>query len=294
MGLFSVNSGSGLAESVGISKPVFSLIMLVCFFLIWNSYPKTDSRLRNRIYQIMKIIASIILVILIMIYRDPSGGYFQSRWWGILGLIGWTYSLCAVIYLFFRNSLISLLIAGFSFVVLCIFGSNGRLGVLSGIIPSNGCFHAFTMFGLLLSLLFNRKVNIDVNKKIGYSALAGVIFIAMGWWTNKWWIISKLQETPPWLFYCSGISILVYIFIFWLTDLKGKSNWFDVIKPAGNATLTCYLVPSLLYAMVTLYTLKLPHFMTEGWAGLLKCALFAFLTIGVTALLGKIGIKLKI
>jgi hypothetical protein len=242
----------------------------------------------------MKIVAAMILVILIFIYRDPFGGYFQPRWWGILGLIGWTYLLCASIYLYFRKSLTALIIASLSFVTLCIAGSNGLLGIFNEIIPGNGCFHAFTMFGLLLSLVFNRKIEINVNKKLVYTVLIGIVFIIAGWCTNKWWIISKLQATPPWLFYCSGISTLFYIFTFWLADLKNKSSWFNIIKPAGNATLTCYLVPSFLYAIFTLIALKLPGFMTIGLIGILKCIIFSFLVIGITAILGKISIKLKI
>lgn len=295
MGLFSVNSGAGLSESVGISKPVFSLIMLVCFFMIWNIYPKTESKIRNTVYAVMKIVAVVVLIVLALIYRDTEGGIFQPRWWGILGLIGWTYFLCAIIYLFLRNKYLWLALAGFAFILLCIAGSNKWLGVFSGIIPSNGCFHALTMCGLLLSILFNKADNvISLKKKILYASTFGVVFLVAGWVTNHWWIISKLQETPPWLFYCAGLSILFYIFIYWLTDMKGKAKWFDIIKPAGTATLTCYLVPSFLYAIFTLTGFRITGFMAEGVPGLIKCILFSLLAIGITALLGRIGIKLKV
>ncbi len=295
MGLFSVNSGSGLSDTIGISKPFFSLIMVGCFFVIWNNYPKTDSNVRKNIQTVMKIVAAIVLVVLAVIYRDPSGGYFQPRWWGILGLIGWTYLLCALIYLLFRKRWICLILSGLFFILLCIAGSNGWLGVFSGIIPSNGCFHAFTMVGLLLSLVMNQpESKIDRSKKILYSAIIGIIFVFLGWIANQWWIISKLQETPPWLFYCTGISILSYLFIYWFVDMKGNARVFDIIKPAGTATLTCYLIPSILYAIFMLIGFTKISFMSDGLAGLLKCICFAFVTVGITALLGKINIKLKI
>lgn len=295
MGLFSVNIGTGLAESLGISKPVFSLIMLVCFFMIWNVYPQTENKARNIVYSVMKTVAAVVLLVLALIYRDAEGGIFQPRWWGILGLIGWTYFLCATIYLFLRNKYLWLAVAGFAFILLCVVGSNKLLGGFSGIIPSNGCFHALTMCGLLLSLLFNKSGDtISLNKKIFCAFTVGVLFLIAGWITNHWWIISKLQETPPWLFYCAGLSILFYIFIYWLTDMKGKAKWFDIIKPAGMATLTCYLVPSFLYAIFTLTGFRITGFMAEGMPGLLKCVLFSLLAIGITALLGKVGIKLKV
>jgi len=295
MGLFSVNSGSGLASTVGIIKPVFSLIMVICFFIIWNNYPKTESKIHKNFQLVMKIIAAVVLIILAVIYRDPSGGYFQPRWWGILGLIGWTYLLCALIYLFFRKQRYGLILSGLFFIVLCIAGSNKWLGIFSGIIPSNGCFHAFTMVGLFLSLVMTQpESKLDIKKKIMYSSIIGIIFILAGWISNKWWIISKLQETPPWLFYCTGISILFYLFIYWLTDIKDNGRLFNIIKPAGTATLTCYLVPSILYALFALTGFTRIGFMSDGIAGLIKCVCFSFIVVAITALLGKINIKLKI
>lgn len=295
MGLFSVNSGSGLSDTVGISKPIFSLVMVICFFIIWNNYPKTGSSIHKNIQLVMKIIAAIVLIIFAIIYRDPSGGYFQPRWWGILGLIGWTYLLCALIYLLFRKRRYGLILSGLFFVLLCIAGSNKWLGIFSGIIPSNGCFHAFTMAGLLLSLVMTQvDSKLDVKRKIMYSAIIGIIFIIAGWISNKWWIISKLQETPPWLFYCTGISILFYLFIYWLTDIKDNARLFNIIKPAGTSTLTCYLIPSILYAIFTLVGFSKISFASEGITGLIKCVCFSFIVVGITALLRKVNIKLKI
>lgn len=295
MGLFSVNIGSGLSETVGISRPVFSLVMVICFFIIWNNYPKTVNRNQQILITAMKVIAWATLLIFAFLYRDPSGGYFQTRWWGILGLIGWTYLICALIYLFFGRNWGYLVLWNIFFTLLCIADSNEWLGHFSGILPGNGCFHAFTMSGVLLSLVFNRSSgNLEINKKIMYAAVAAIAFIALGWLSNNFWIISKLQETPPWLFYCTGISILCYLLFYWLCDMKNKAHLFDIIKPAGTSTLTCYLIPTILYSLFILVNFRGISFMSEGLLGLLKCVLFALLVIGITGVLEKIGIKLKI
>ncbi len=295
MGMFTVNTEYGVSESIGLSKPVFIIIMLIGFFLIWNVYPKTEDKKRKNIYLGLNGIGWGILIVLAFLFRDAEGEVFQPRWWGILGLIGWTYLLCAAIYLFLRKSFVALACAGLFFIVLNIAGVNGWLGNFGGIIPSDGCFHAFTMCGLLLSILFNQsKINLDFSKKFVVAAIAGILFLLAGWGAHSWWIISKLQATPTWLFLCAGISILAYIFIYWLADMKGKAGWFDVIKPAGTATLTCYLVPYLLYSVFNLVNLKFPEVITTGILGIAKCIVFAFLAVGITALLNKGGVKLKI
>jgi predicted acyltransferase len=295
MGVFSVNIGSGLAGSVPIGRSVFSLVMLVCFFALWNNYRKTDNRLQQKIRFTLKLTAAVVLAVLAFIYRDPDGGIFQPRWWGILGLIGWTYLPCATIYLFARKSQLVLGAATLIFMAMCIAGSNKCLGVVDGILPGNGCLHAFTMCGLLLTRTINRYGHkLSTVEKAGWFLMVGAVFLALGWMANKWWIVSKLQATPPWLFYCTGISVLLYFLIYLIADVRKKANWFNLIKPAGTSTLTCYLVPSFLYALFALTGFKVTGFMSEGIWGLAKCALFALVAVGITALLGRVGVKLKI
>lgn len=295
MGLFSVNSGSGISPEVGIPRHIFSLIMVICFFIIWNKYRPTTNKNVKFFRLSFQILAGITLLVLAIIYRDPSNGYFQTRWWGILGLIGWTYLICALIYLFFRKNWTILILWGIIFTLLCMANSNKWLGEFAGILPGNGCFHAFTMAGLLLSLVFNRpKSEISMQRKLLFSFVAGVLFLLLGWISNKFWIISKLQETPSWLFYCTGISIISYLAIYWLCDVKNKANLFNIIKPAGTSTLTCYLIPTIVYSLFVIVGFKGIGFMSEGGIGLLKCVLFSLLIIGITALLEKVNIKLKI
>ncbi|MFV0328226.1 MAG: DUF5009 domain-containing protein [Dysgonomonas sp.] len=292
MGMFTVNTEYGEAT---IGKPLFTIIMLLGFFLIWNLYPKTEDKKKQNFYSILKVIGVIILVGLAFIYRDPNGDIFQPRWWGILGLIGWTYLLCAIIYLYLNKRRIYLFIALVLFILLCIAGSNHWLGSFDGIIPGNGCFHAFTMCGMLISLLFNQsKSDLSINKKMMIATSAGIVFFIAAFVSHYFWIISKIQATPTWLFICTSISILFYVFMYWIADMKGKASWFDIIKPAGTATLTCYLIPYLLYSIFILTSFTLPEAITASPVGLVKCIVFAFVTIGITALLGKVGVKLKI
>lgn len=292
MGMFTVNTEYGEAT---IGKPLFTIIMLLGFFLIWNLYPKTEDKKKQNFYSILKVIGVIILVVLAFIYRDPNGDIFQPRWWGILGLIGWTYLLCAIIYLYLNKRRIYLFIALVLFILLCIAGSNHWLGSFDGIIPGNGCFHAFTMCGMLISLLFNQsKSDLSINKKMMIATSAGIVFFIAAFVSHYFWIISKIQATPTWLFICTSISILFYVFMYWIADMKGKASWFDIIKPAGTATLTCYLIPYLLYSIFILTSFTLPEAITASPVGLVKCIVFAFVTIGITALLGKVGVKLKI
>lgn len=294
MGLFTVNYSS-FATIGNISRPVFGLLMLAGFALVWNIYPRPKTDLMKYFQQGLRVVGVILLIALIYIYKDSNGGMFQQRWWGILGLIGWAYSFGAVIYLYNRHRPRMLVIAYIAFIVLNMLGASKCLGAFNGLIPDNGCFQAFAMTGILLTLLLRHSdLKLDITKRLGLAIFSGVGLLILGYISNNFWIVSKLQATPTWLFYCTGISIIVYVAIYWLTDIKDKGWWFNIIKPAGTATLTCYLVSYLFYALLTLSGMEFPEFLLVSPVGLLKCFGIALIVTGMTALLGKVGVKLKI
>jgi len=288
MGLFTVNY-SGLDKSI-MNRNVYTMLMLTGFFLTWNVYPKKQDWSKY-LYIGLQIFGVALLIYLAFIFRDRSGNIMQQKWWGILGLIGWTYLICALIYLFIRQNIKYQALACLLFTMLCIAETNKWVGIFGGILPGKGVFHAFTMSGLLASLLFSRY---SFKKILPWMIASGIILLLFGCISNHFWIISKLSETPPWLFYCTGISILSYIAIYWIVDQNGKHSWFRSIEPAGTATLTCYLVPYWLYAIFSITNFSLPPEWLVYPYGLMRCILLAFLSIWITWGLGKAGIKLKI
>ena len=307
MGVFIVNTEAGISASVGMSMPVFRTLMITAFILIWNMYPLSDKPYINKLYTLLKAIGVIILIYLAFIFRDAGDGIFKARWWGILGLIGWAYVLCAIIYLFARDRIKYLSAAFLTLIFICILRTNTISGnallnlpqtnfideFLNIVRIGNGASAAFTAAGMLFSVVFMKYISVSSKRKAVFisSTVAGLLVIAF--LTNYVWIISKLGGTPPWIFYCLAISIGTYGIIYWLTE-KGKARWFDIIKPAGTATLTCYLMPYVLYGLLSASGVKFPAFFTTGFVGVLNCIAFSFITIGITYLLGKIYIKLKI
>ncbi len=295
MGVFSVNSGSNLSDLSYISAPVFSIITLVAFFLIWNDYNNSKKEKRTT-YTILKVIGVCTLIYLTYTYNQFSNSPISVKWWGILGLIGWTYLCCAILYIYFNKKHKYLIYITVFFISLCILSTANKLNYFNGVILSNGCFHSFTMVGMMCSLLFTSKSynSISLKKKFNIILSSSIIFLLLGFISNQWWDISKLRETAPWLFYCLGISMLTYLIIYWIVDIKQKGHWFNILKPAGIATLTCYLLPSFFYALIQLTELTFSKVLTSAPIGILKCVCFSIVCIYTTKLLGKINIKLKI
>jgi hypothetical protein len=281
--------------------------MVVAFFLVWNDYPKQENRCMNRLYIALKVAGIALLFFLAFTFRDGESGIFQARWWGILGLIGWTYFLCAFIYLFTRDRLKYLIPVWLVFIALCFLKSGRITGEPFWNLPSgnfldellavfhveNGALPALTMGGVLLSLLSAKYVHASHCRKVIFAALTVVLLVTVGFISNRFWIVSKIQATPPWVFYCSAIAIGVYALLYWVVE-KGKTHWFSVIKVAGTATLTCYLMPYIAYSVSAIFGVRLPEVLRTGFTGIVSCIAFAFFIVGITWLLGRIHIKLKI
>lgn len=304
MGVYIVNTEYGISPNLGISFNVYRILMIAAFFMIWNVYPKTDKRGLRYTFSAIKITGLLLLIFLGIIFKDYNGEALSPRWWGILGIIGWTYLISAFIYLFTRDRLKYLILIYAFLITICLLQTpliDGRAilflpdgnffnAMLSILHIDNGAILAFTMGGIILSIISTKYKDIKNSQKTIFIIVLVLILIAAGFITHKYWIISKLGATPPWLFYCTGIAIISYSIIYWL-DSIGKTYWAKFIKPAGTATLTCYLVPYVLYA---LRFIESPDWFRNGFPGIINCIIFSFFTIGITYILGRIHIKLKI
>jgi predicted acyltransferase len=269
--------------------------MAIAFILIWNNY---DGKVFGKIPEnIMKLIGLAILMFLAIIYRGSSENNYEWMriyWWGILGLIGWGYMMSAIIYLIFRDRPGWIALACLVFYLLNInefvspFGFNLRIFVSA----SN---YASVMSGLLVTTIL---IKLQEKERINYLVplLMGIaiILILFGFITRPEWGISKIRATPSWTSICAGISTISFVLLYILTDKLNTYRWANIISPAGKSTLTCYLVPYIVYPVFALINFNLPAVMVTGIIGLLKSLLFALIIIWITGGLNRLKINLKI
>ncbi|SDL22709.1 DUF5009 domain-containing protein [Siphonobacter aquaeclarae] len=295
MGVFTVNLPDLSEERTGLSRPWYQILMVIGFFLVWNAWPKQLSRKLTRSLEIGGIVLLLVLLFLFRAGTDNEPVPFRAQWWGILGLIGWSYGTVALLYLLFRGNVWLLALA---WLLFCLFPVAGHAGWLTALRPGgpkdwilgNGAFHAFVMTGVMTTLVWRRQPRSFVWLTIA----AGVAFLAAGIFCRQYFIISKIWATPTWVFLCCGIALLVYALLYVLVEERGKEQWFNLIRPAGTYSLTCYLIPYVLYAGAELSGLSLPEVLVTGFAGLLKSLLFSLLVVWMTSVLVRRGIRLKL
>jgi predicted acyltransferase len=295
MGVFMVNLENINASELPINKNYWQILMTLAFFMIWNIY---RGKVLGKIPPIvMKMAGLSILIFLAVIYKGGSANdpqWMKPHWWGILGLIGWGYLVNALLYLGLRHRLGWMVLAMIVFYLLNIneFISPFEFNLRIVVSASN---HVSVMSGMLVTIiLINLREKEQMKNLISILMGLSLLLIVFGFLTRPLWGISKIQATPSWTAICAGISTACFVIMHIIADRMKITRWADIIAPAGNSTLTCYLIPYYAYALVALASLQLPGILLAGVAGLIKSILFSLLIILITGWLGKLKISLKI
>lgn len=299
MGFFHVN-----LENYGggalVPKPYWEIAITIAFFLIWLDFKREQLR---RWKMPMQLTGIAILIFSAMIYSGKSAEgvvWMRPQWWGILGLIGWAYLLCAGLFLITGERL--RMLAGLM-VLLFLFNCFSALGWLKFASPvtrfgfldfGNASNATLVMSGVVASVYY-RKYPGQFFKTLRFLIVFTIAAVVIGLLTRPLWGISKIRATPSWVAITAGISSLAFAGFIYLADWRGKQNWFRVLKPAGTSTLTCYLLPYLYYPVfISLIGWRLPEILRTGAIGIIKCLLFALLMVLITGWLEKARIRLKI
>lgn len=298
MGVFLVNGEYIHEAATGLSRSAWNTVCCTSFILIWNRYPKSFPVQRMHL---LKGIAICTLLILAWIYRGDGPEQltrFQPRWWGILGLIGWSYLAGATVTIW-ANKRIWLTVSCWAFFALLSMLEHAHLlPDFLHVIPDairGGTLTALTLGGVLTAQVLGRYPTKEQAVKLSMIIIAiAAIWIAASLLTRPYWGLAKLGATPAWLFLCSAFTLLAFVSVYWLTDRWGKENWFAFIRPAGTDTLLTYLVPYFSYAAVAVWPVHLPELLLSGGIGLFKSVVFALACVGITKLAVRMGIRLKI
>jgi len=298
MGFFHVNI-ENYSKTALLPEPVFEILATLAFFLIWLDYKSTTNKVKQNVLQITGIA---ILIVLFFLYKGHKHGTIvgmRPQWWGILGLIGWAYLTCSLVYFFSKGRLTILLLVLVFFIAYNTVRQTYILEPVSDILkyfwPLNtGSEVSFVMCGIIISLIYRNYVNTNKKQFFLIMLLAAIIMMAFGFLIRQFGGISKIQATPSWLGICVSISIVVFAMLVFIVDVKQKANWFKILKPAGTSTLTCYLIPYFLYSFLGLAHFHYPWFLDEGIGGILRSFAIAFIVIFITKFLEKKNLRLKI
>ncbi len=302
IGVLMLNSGRVNPELTGLSKNLWAILMYIGVFLFWNEYPNKE----NNFFTVtgLKFTGLAIFVFLIIKFRSgqyENNGSLITGWWGILGLIGWGYLVSAFAYVLCRDSVLKTALIALFFLIMNMLTGLKLLGFLDPVKPFLGIIIEgnvpfIVLSGLIGGLLIKKFPANEFRKAITVFLGLGVFFIISGFILRKWFVISKIQATPSWGLICIGISFIVFILLYWIIDVRKKIRWASFLQPAGENSLTTYLAPDILYYLmwstgIPLLIYKESH---EPLIVIAGSILWALLMVGLTALLSRLKIRLRL
>lgn len=302
IGVLMLNTGRVNPELTGIGKNIWAILMYIGVFLVWNKYIEND----KNFFTItgLKLVGTSILVALVFIFKSgeiENNGSLITGWWGILGLIGWGYLVAAFVYLAVRESILNTVVAFLFFLAMNILSSLKLLESLNSVKPFLGVIiegnvPLIVLSGVLTTLILKKYSNSDYRKAIVTIVTIAVLSIAAGFVLRNWFIISKIRATPSWGLICNGISMILFSLLYWIVDIRKQNRWTFIVKPAGENSLTTYLAPDILYYLIWSTGIPVLIYKQSGIpiVVIAGSVIWALLMVGLTALLVRFGIKLRL
>lgn len=299
MGVFIVNSESKFTSTVGYGLDLYRLLMVAAFFLIWNQY-----RVENKLKKWLQVVGVAILVFLAVTYRAVDGGgicrpvggaYWESSAGHIISApsyICWRRKPFRILLVWIGLCVVNLLVTRMRSGELLLSGQS-LLTDLTGVLRLGNCSFAVMATGGMLIAMAENHISSRTSALRTAMALSLAAFVAVvALILHNWWTVSKLIGTLPWCLYVMAVSITLYVLLR-ILEVNRMTGWFRFLSASGTATLTVYMMPYVLYSIndyLGLYT----YGSLTGALGLLKCAAFSLLCVGITSLLVRLGLKLKV
>lgn len=301
IGVALLNAGRVNAELTGITARTWRWLFYLFLFMLWNSHPR-ESRYAL-LFKSLRAIGLIGIITLLAIFRagtpeEPQ--WLVASWWGILGLIGWGYAVAALTSLATRCSLVGAASVWALFLALNCLASAGidqwatSLRPILGIVIQ-GNTPMIVLTGLVTGTYLMRSAH-DRKRKMWTMVVAGAVSIAVGFVLRNWFIISKILATPSWGLICNGISLLLLAFVFYRTDICGRTRYTSLLASTGRNSMTTYLAPNVLYSLIWLLPFRLLVYKQPDSALLAICgsAAWAVAMAYFSKLLIRLHIKLKL
>lgn len=246
IGVLMVN-GEPDAQRLGWSPALWVTLMFLSVILAFGSI------------KWLRFAGFIALLWLGYVWTGPGGGklvtlsplHVRSQWWGILGLIGWSYLIGSLAFLLFRARRTALL--GCMMLLLGLFAADHAgtfdgfwLGDIVGIGDTLGTEGAITVAGVLLATILISPDDRCTSSRVRFTLLFIAGTAAGAWLLQSAYGINKNAATPSYGLWACAITASLWLVLYLLCDVR---SWPAVSKPlaaAGRNVLLAYLLSEAL------------------------------------------------
>jgi heparan-alpha-glucosaminide N-acetyltransferase len=297
LGLILANVDHCDPKRMVVSPYVWALLGLGGGILFWNVYTGVS----RRVEATLRLTGAALLVFVFAIFRRATPGgeaWLEFSYPEILGLIGITYFATCLFYIptrRWRFAPLGWLIVLVAYNSACCAHWIRTDHVSLYLWPfGNGAMASLIMAGIVMSQIFLEAPLGGPAKRLFFGILMGVIAFAAGWFLMSLGI-SKIRATPTWALWTVAACCVLFTALYWLCDVKKRTAWAWLVRPAGSNTLLTYLIPDIYYFFVALTgTAYLQEHWSQGWPGVLRAVAFtvAILLVAHTATRARLRMQL--
>ncbi len=278
LGLILANVDYCDSARMHMPSEVWALLGLGGAILLWNVY----TGLSSKVVMMLRLAGAALLVFVFAIFRRgvPGGeAWINFSYPEILGLIGLTYFAVCLLYIPTRRWRPAPVVW---LVVLVAYNSACRAQwIRLDHVPlyfwpfGNGAMVSLVMAGIVTSLIFLDEGRIGgPARKMQLGLLMGILAFVAGWFLRPLGI-SKIRATPTWALWTVAACCVLFTALYWLCDVKKRTGWAWLVRPAGSNTLLTYLIPDIYYFLVGLTgTAYLEEHWNQGWPGIFRAVAF--------------------
>ena len=287
LGLFMVNAEDGFNPArMPFNIGWWSLGLYLCTWLVWGVYGSGAAGGVNT----WRSAGVLGLLVLACAYRGGPDGkaWMTHQWWGILGLIGWSYLISASVYLAGRARVTVLLAAASACIAtyaLCHAFPAERYPNWADLTDCGGlvCETSLTLLGVVTSLVFFARPDERAPlRRLGQAGALVAMCVVAGALLRPAYTISKIYASPTWCLYSAAICIALFAALYALVDLRGRSRWVRWLAPVAAQPLVAYLIPFVVVGIEDAFQVAFPDVLNHGALGVGFCVAFVLFVLGAT------------
>lgn len=302
VGVLMVNISRVNPELTGLGKDLWALLMFIAVFLVWTRYTEKE----NNFFTItgLKFLGLAMFVFLIFKFRSgtfENNGSLITGWWELPGLAGWGFLVSALTYLAFRNSFSGTLLIWTVFLSLNILSHLNLLESLNPVRPYFGVFidgyiPLIMLSGHLSGLVLKKFSATEFRKELSVLGLMSMIMIITGFIFRNWLFTTGREGNPGITLICCGFTLLLFIPVFWIADIRKNDRWFSFLKPVGENAFTTYIFPNILYHLIWILGLPVLFYQSSGnvYIHIAGSVIWATIMVWLVSVLVRLNLRLKI
>lgn len=307
---------------------IWTGLMFLAFFAAWVEVPRAPSP-RRRWFVAANVGGFLLLVLLAGTYRGPSGEllvldplihpestvWLRHGWWEILGSLGWIYLVVASLYLLAGDRPLVMLAAIPVTLGLYVLEASGALDPSPPGAPFRlvdpilwvhghvsfghhlGVFTSMGLFGAVLGTMMVRPRRRGGLVMAALGLALGAVVVGLIAWPV--YGVSKHGGTPSWALFSVAITLVLWVAMHFVVDVRGWTRGLSPIEGAGRAPLTAYVLHPLVhgplvYAAATLGLIPRVSPAVGAWLVTLGAALMTVFVVVATGALSRRGVRLRV